>query len=180
MKKLLILVLVLGMASMAAAVPVFQVLNPTDHYLPSQMITIQLVDNGSVDAFSIDAIADGGAGGYASEPQTMVAFGYQQWGALNYDGKLVAFVAGGITGTSEPPQTGVLYTFLYHVPTVPVSTTITIASFADGDMYYEPTIMYRDGSAYNEPIAGAIIHVIPEPATIALLGLGGLLLKRKK
>jgi hypothetical protein len=188
MKKLLVFALVLGFASMAMAVPVFRV-DPQDvrhDFAPSDLVVIQLYDEGLVDAFSIDAIADIDtgtgmiAGGTGNEPRTMPAYGYQQWGELNFDGKLVAYAAGGITGTTEPPQSGVIYSFVYHVPDALPSTIIAIGSFSDGASYFDPTIMYRDGSAFNEPIPGALIHVIPEPATIALLGLGGLLLRRRK
>jgi len=181
MKKLLIFCAVLSMTSLALAAPYFRVdpADTMDHYVPSDWITIQLYDSGQVDLFSIDAISDGGVGGIAAEPQWIAPFGLQKFGALNYDGKLVVGLLGSITSTSEPPQTGVLYSFEYHIPDVPMSTIISIGTFTDNEYYYDPEIMYRDGSVYNAPIEGFVFHT-PEPATLGLLGLGALLLRRRK
>jgi len=181
MKKLLIFVLVLGMASMALAVPVFQVdpCDAKDFYMPSDMITIQLVDT-DVLTFSVDAIVDN-AGGTAAEPQTFNAgLGFTIPGALNVGGHLVEYVQASITTVPSVPVNGVLYTFEYHVPNVPASTWIVISSFADGDLYWDPYFTYKTQPDYEGSVGEVAIHVIPEPATIALLGLGGLLLRRRK
>ncbi|MBN1391534.1 MAG: PEP-CTERM sorting domain-containing protein [Sedimentisphaerales bacterium] len=162
---------------MASAVPILRVANPQEHYAPSEIITIELYDPDTVIGMSFDAIMDD-AGGVASEPQTFnTGLNLTQPGALNEGGHLVEYVfANSTTGGAS----GVLYTFDYHVPEVPVSTIITIGSYADGDLYWEPYFDYLSGEMYEGPLGSVAIHVIPEPATIALLGLGGLLLRRKK
>jgi len=192
MKKLLIFVLVLGMASIAGAVPVFQVVDPCDHYRPSDVITIALVDTGVI-SFSIDAIVDAicidpeppiiPAGGYAAEPQIFNAgFGSTFPGVLNVRGNLVEYVQASITSVPPVPVSGILYTFEYHVPEVPASTLICIESLTGGpNGYWAPYFTYVGGGEYEGPVEMLeCIHVIPEPATIALLGLGGLLLRRRK
>jgi len=40
--------------------------------------------------------------------------------------------------------------------------------------------LYDDAAGYSAPVDTIIIHQIPEPATLAILGLGGLLLRRRK
>lgn len=58
MKKLvLMLMLVLGTASIALADPLFRV-DQKDSYSPSDWITIQLYDSGQVDAFCVEGIID--------------------------------------------------------------------------------------------------------------------------
>ena len=64
------------------------------------------------------------------------------------------------------PEDGVIFTHEFHVPDLPVSTEIVID--------YE--ILY----SINGVSGSETLHVIPEPATIALLGLGGLFLRRRK
>jgi len=191
MKKLLIFVLVLGMASMALAVPVFRVdpCDAKDHYMPSEVITIQLYDEGTVTGVNIEAINAficlggvrvGPAGGTAYEPQLFNAeLGATQPGALNSNGQLVEYMYA--SDIAAPWATGVLYSFEYHIPDLPASTLICIESFDDGGVYYYPAaVSYLGGGTFEGTIEMECIHIVPEPATIALLGLGGLLLRRKK
>jgi len=65
-----------------------------------------------------------------------------------------------------PPAGGREFDFMFHCRSAPSDATITL--WADDD--------------YNTPKDTIIVHQsgIPEPATIALLGLGGLLLRRRK
>ncbi|MBN1391748.1 MAG: PEP-CTERM sorting domain-containing protein [Sedimentisphaerales bacterium] len=182
MKKTLIFCLVISMTASAFAVPYFRV-DPAwvkDHYMPSEIVTIQLVDDNPVLGFSIDAITDGGVGGIALEP-LLYNSGFEPEQPifppeLNYDGKLIAYLAVGYRG---PAASGILFSFEYHIPYTPPSTFYGIETFADGDEYWLPEILYADGSSYVGHIPGPVFH-IPEPATLALLALGALMLKRRK
>lgn len=195
MKNLLIFVLVLGMASMAVAAitgPYFQVdpASQKDNYVPSDLIKIDLVSPTSdplVIGITIDAITDSPTGatmGNASEPQLFNAnFGLALPGSLNDDGMLVEYMAASDTTIPARGATGILYSFEYHVPNVPYSTMINIQSFDDGGTNWSPAaVVYKSPGGEVDGTIGMLtpIHVIPEPATIALLGLGGLLLKRRK
>jgi hypothetical protein len=181
MKKTLIFCLVLSMAQLALAVPYFRV-DPTDPggtYKPSDIITIQLVDDGQVVGFAIDAITDHGAGGTALEPLLYNSgFGPEQPifpPELNYDGKLIAYLAVGYRG---PTASGVLFSFDYHVSVS--NELLYIDTFAD-DLYFLPHFDYADGSSYEGHLPSLFIDtIVPEPATLALLALGALLLRRRK
>jgi hypothetical protein len=196
MKKLLIFVLVLGMASWALATPYFKISGPLpikDHYMPSDVITIDLVSPTSdlpVLSVMIDSITDNSGVlpfstlGYAQAPQVFnVNFGTTFPGHLNTAGQLVIYMAAADGTIPARGATGTLYSFDYHVPAVPASTYIDIQSDYDGVDFYPAELVYKDGSDVVFPDGihmNVPIHVIPEPATIALLGLGGLLLRRRK
>jgi len=182
MKKLLVLILVFGTASMAVAVPVLRVdpADVKDNYYASDVITIQLYDKGAVRGIAMDAITDYGCGGVVFNETFNSAFDIQWPGQLNADGMLLEYTAA-LTTTSNY-ATGVLYSFEYHVPSVPFSTMITITTYNDGgNIWYPAEVDYADGSAYICPPELAVtIHKCPEPTTIAFLGLGGLMLRRKR
>jgi hypothetical protein len=195
MNKLLIFVLVLGMASWAWAVPYFQV-DPTDQkdsYMPSDVITIDLVspiEDPPVISVMVDSITDNSGVipfstlGMAQAPQTFNAnFGTHFPGTLNAGGQLVIYMSAADGTLPLRGATGTLYSFDYHVPNVPPSTYIDIQSDSDDFDFYPAEIVYKTGDDVlftNGIHMNVPIHVIPEPATIALLGLGGLLLRRRK
>lgn len=186
MKKLLILMLVLGLTSMASAVPYFAVDPVKDSYEPSDWITIEVRDDDplAVDGFMIDCITDNTGGtviGIAAEPQYFdpsIPVTFQYPGLLNVDNQLVEYASG--AAGSGVPTDAVIYSFEYHVPDVPASTWIEIQTDWDDDWWFAPKFDYHDGSSYIGAVTPVLIHVVPEPATLALLGLGGLLLRRRK
>jgi len=191
MKKLLVFVMVLGLASAAMAVPSFRVdpLDVKDDYHPSDWITIQLVSPTGdlpVVSMTIDAITDNPGSpalGTSASPQGFNPnFGVQFPGMLNTDGLLVKYMGASDTTVPVRGATGVLYAFEYHVPDLPFSALIPITTWDDGEVgnFYPASIVYSNGQEVIGTIGGLVIHVTPEPATIALLGLGGLLLRRRK
>ncbi len=181
MKKLLSLVLVLAMASMAFAVsgPIRFEVDPADAsggYLPSDVITINVVSDILVQQLLLDNIIDD-AGGAASGPLTLHAgfvsgFLPLPGTIVNSGGVLISSINGQINFLADLVD-GVLYSFEYHVPNVEPSTIITIATGAGVNEAYDTNF-----SAIA--VDSLAIHVIPEPMTIALLGLGGLFLRRRK
>jgi hypothetical protein len=188
MKKLLIFMLVLGMAPInwAVAVPYFTVTPLQDDYYPSDWITIEVHDDminpPGVAGFMIDCITDNTGGivlGMAGEPQVFnTAFTTAFPGTLNVSNQLLEYVSASV-GVGNP-TTGLLYSFEYHVPDVPESTYIEIQTDWDNQTWWIPWFDYGDETHYEGAVTSVVLHVIPEPATIALLGFGGLLLRRRK
>ena len=172
MKKLLTLILVLGMASMASAAVWYEVdeADAKASYAPSDWITINLAADEVVNTLMIDAIGDGGAGGLAADPITYNSAYVNVAGAgdiVNTGNVLIEYIS--MAAGTAADATGILYSFEYHVPDVPDSTWIEIGGYTDGGAYY---FEIPEG----EPV---LIHV-PEPMTIGLLVLGGLGLLRRR
>ena len=171
MKKLLVLMLVLGITSMATAGLTLTVngLPAEDSTIvlnPSDVIMIGLYNDGSVDKTIGYLTIDGGPGSWtgayvinnppASGNASTYAYLYPYPSALN------GFVF--LNADADPGHIngiGILGEFEFHCDDI-------------GDVLI----------SYNDSATGLmdtlIIHQIPEPMTIGLLGLGGLFLRRRK
>lgn len=170
MKKLLACVLVMALASTASATISARVagtaVGDIIDVVPSEVYTIEFVDEqNEVGNVTLTAIRGPGT---AQEPLMMHPnLDWDQFRELgtivNADGLLIENAAGIASfGGPKVPPGQVIYSFDWHCPELPVSTMIDILVEGVGDL------------------AGLTVHVIPEPATMCLLALGGLGLIRRR
>jgi hypothetical protein len=181
MKKLLILMLVLGIASTASAALSWSY---SGTYAANQTITVMLSEDTRTDVseLSIAWLDDdgGNAIGGSLTPGTVNPTltnskdaGYQggAYGVGDDAGDLISAY-----GAAQPPTyaSGELYRFTYALPSsIPSSMTFVAYDLTDYGLVSQ--VDYVGASAVDLPN-----FTIPEPMTIALLGLGGLFLRRKK
>ena len=181
MKKLLVLILVLAFASAASATNAWFEVDPddpdgADGYQYSDILTINVIadfDMGSFTIGSIDATA-GTAEGLPTINPTMDLM--RKFGTLTNSGGVLITgpVGAGILTLYFPPLPAgeIICSFEFHVPDVDPSTEITISDSGFVSFLYL-------GEEVSD-MTDLVIHVTPEPMTIALLGLGGLFLRRRK
>lgn len=180
--------LVLAISSVATAATVdLQIImaGPQPSYLPSDTITIALVgsgfDNSGTDPWNAWCGLTIGTAtthneGTASNPQFHSKFSGTPGTIVNSSGILIQNVDGTVTMGDYVgiPNGEAGWWFDYHIPELPLSTIIAIDLTG---------LVIRDafGATMSVTYGGALeIHYVPEPMTIALLGLGGLLLRRKR
>lgn len=189
MKKLLVLMLVLGMASAASAalqISVGGVMNPEDStiYLePSQTIELDIWSDVPLGS------GDPGENAYwvlvAPTSCAVITGGMpvieESW--FSYDGPYDD-AAGVMTGVPEgengvwaslatfggpfPADTPLFDGIIFHCETDNGPTVVTLWNAGGG------------GVIEGEPWDTVTIHQIPEPMTVALLGLGGLFMLRRR
>jgi len=98
---------------------------------------------------------------------------------------LIDRISGGISPANPLPVGTILYQFELKIPEAAVfCDTFTITAATGNPIIAPPPAQYGhqiNGAALNPNVTNALIlHVVPEPATIAILGLGALLLRRRK
>ena len=183
MKKLLVFVLVLGMASLANAAIVGDLElriggNAVDEYdvgvLPADITDISITNN--------EAISSGGLEGYfILISETGNAFDINSAVILNTD---LFLDATGLDELEVPHPTGMdgvfggvfNYGTTYAVDTVlfdDIKLTVNGSTLSIYEININEAEAWVLGDMMDE------INIIPEPMTITLLGLGGLLIRRK-
>jgi len=182
MKKLLVVMLVLGMASTANAmlwISVDGTVDPPDtsiELMPSEEVVIDIWGDGSElpGLFYLGiSTTSTGAGSLDLANATNLYPGNDIWGPSWTDNQDVAdflgvynpFVTTSLSDNSlePPPLTGTLVDgIIFHCEGL---GDVTITLFDGGGVALDSQVIHQ---------------VIPEPMTVALLGLGGLLLRRRK
>ena len=188
MKKLLILIVVLGMASMANATlqisvngdpePInSEIIIPVED-VPSGILTLDIWTDADILAFEnvtwalivddTEATISGGVGLITGFNVMGALPGIQAWAPDGMNGSFGGYL-GPMVG---PPVAGtVLYDdFLFHCEAAG-DATIELWELAD---------VGGGNWALNTLVDSVVVHQIPEPMTMVLLGLGGLFLRRRK
>ena len=183
MKKILVLTLVFVMTSAVNAVVVSF---SAEDGLPGDTIGITVSSDEQVVSVMLALITDNGFGGTAIPGVWNTTFTVANPG---YNGADFGFGGGDLiiaNGGVDPGiyATGILYGYSYDIPSdAALGSTIT---FTVGDipgMGYLSDIVYMvEGASAEMSLTGMefTANVIPEPMTIALLGLGGLFLLRRR
>ena len=186
MKKILALLLVLAVASAAGAASVD--LNASSTSVnPSDEVTITVVADFAAITYAASFKADGGTAKAVGTVNAGFTASSDDGRLKNSGGYLIIATSGNAAlGTSIAAGQS-LYTFTYVAPTA--AGTYTISSPPTGTASPDwpgtppPTLTCEVNGSLGEKvtsIGSVAITVVPEPMTIALLGLGGLLLRRRK
>ena len=168
MKKLLVLTLVLGMASLASAgllISVDGVIDPPDteiNIVESQWVTIDIYSDGETLGDGLFLTIEGPAA-YDLANATNVVNDPALGGILDLgNGMILIDLAKPQVPIPPIPQGTVVDLIALHCEG-PGDVTLTLSSATLGTVFDTQ-----------------VIHQVPEPATMALLGLGALVLRRKK
>jgi len=191
MKKLLILMLVLGVASAANATLLISVdgqIDPPDTsitLLPSETVVLDIMGDGGPQPLDAFLVIQG--------PGEIAGYNMLYLGDLSIYMELEEFAAGaGMTPEDLLDALDTVYGY-------PGATDLSFMTFADSPGGDYPTLdgklvddiifhctgegdvtLTLTDSAFSEVFNSVVIHNIPEPMTIALLGLGGLFLRRRR
>jgi hypothetical protein len=159
-----------------AALVFFDTADP--EVLPGETISVTIFSTVDTDSIRMDRISDADAG-IASNLYLNPNYDLplNEGVVVNENGVLIEDVNTGIT-LAFPAVSGVLYSFDYLVPMAQPGHIITIFADPSNDSVNE--VWYDIGSGLESITPEALsLTVVPEPATIYLLLIGGLVALRK-
>ena len=193
MRKLLILIVVLGVASMANATLQISVngdLEPINSEIvvtevPSGILTLDIwtdVDVGVFEQLTWALVVTNDAVGTISGGVGVAPWRYAVWAGAGVDNAAIVL---------DPPYSGKAGTYLAGMSGNPLAGDVMYDEFlfhceGVGDATVELWSLVNSvplpGEAYvlTTLLDSVTIHQVPEPMTMVLLGLGGLLLRRRK
>ena len=192
MKKLLIFMLVLGMASLASAQLQISV-NGNKEPMDSEYVLIAPSGTLTLDIWTTHEIAPppGTGEGYfamvAQESQATISGGIVVYPLVPPMDEGIMILddvkgMGGFPGMVEGENGVTGGIALTRLPNIPAGATIYdgILFHCEGPGDVTIHLLWTVDFMTGVVIDSVTIHQMPEPATIALLGLGGLLLRRRK
>jgi len=175
---ILVAVILLGTSVSQATVVFFDTANPM--VMPGETISVAIFSTVITTQIRMDRISDadfGIASNLYLNPEYDSGGVFNEGTAVNSSGVLIEGVLT-LAPPGPPEVSGVLYSFDYLVPIAPPGHIISI--FADpSEGAINEISCFVDSSYVRLTPESLTLTVIPEPATIVLLGIGGFLLGRK-
>jgi len=147
--------------------------------MPGETISVSIFSTVQTEGIRMDRISDADFG-TASNLYLNPDYGSWQFSegiAVNSGGVLIEGVRGGWAPASHVVP-GVLYSFDYLIPPAPLGHTITIFADPSNNAVNHVLCWVNSDLVYVTP-ESLSLTVVPEPITIVLLGMGGLLLARR-
>jgi hypothetical protein len=195
MKKFVLLMLILGLASVSQAGVIGFYIDGSQEYVGTagETVNIELIADTACSGIVIDGIVEGDAsiatvridmGGQVLSATVNGGFSLIDPGYItNYQGALYDTLSG--TAVPEIAAGQVLLTLEYQISASWDETGYWVSPLEEGATYtwadgqsYQVAKSYGNLAAVDTLITG--VHIIPEPMTMTLLGLGSLIALRRR